>query len=119
MMRFGVPTARATLPEATRRPRRRVACGETLRDSVRAVQVRVTSLTRSYQGVTALDDVTLAIPPGRTALLGPNGAGKSTLLKILLGLTKPTRGSVEVLGRDPGRDPVAVRALPYRTTGSL
>ena len=74
------------------------------------MQVRVTSLTRSYQGVTALDDVTLAIPPGRTALLGPNGAGKSTLLKILLGLTKPTRGSVEVLGRDPGRDPVAVRA---------
>jgi ABC-2 type transport system ATP-binding protein len=75
-----------------------------------AVQVRVTSLSRTYEGVTALDDITLAIPPGRTALLGPNGAGKSTLLKILLGLTRATRGTVEVLGLDPARDPLAVRA---------
>jgi ABC-2 type transport system ATP-binding protein len=77
---------------------------------VRAVQVRVTGVTRQYEGVTALDDVTLEIPPGRTALLGPNGAGKSTLLKILLGLTAPTRGRVEVLGEDPQRNPTAVRA---------
>ncbi len=75
-----------------------------------AVQVRVTSLSRKFEGVTALDDITLAIPPGRTALLGPNGAGKSTLLKILLGLTRSTSGSVEVLGLDPSRDPLAVRA---------
>jgi ABC-2 type transport system ATP-binding protein len=74
------------------------------------VQVRITALTRKYEGVTALEDVTLAIPPGRTALLGPNGAGKSTLLKILLGLTRPTSGTVEVLGRDPTRDPLGVRA---------
>jgi ABC-2 type transport system ATP-binding protein len=74
------------------------------------VQVRVNGLTRSYEGVTALDDVTLEIPPGRTALLGPNGAGKSTLLKILLGLTAPTRGRVEVLGEDPQRNPTGVRA---------
>ena len=75
-----------------------------------AVQVRVTSLSRKFEGVTALDDVTLAIPPGRTALLGPNGAGKSTLLKILLGLTRATSGQVEVLGIDPSRNPLAVRA---------
>ena len=74
------------------------------------MQVRVNALTRRYDGVTALDDVTLAIAPGRTALLGPNGAGKSTLLKILLGLTRPTSGSVEVLGLDPGRDPLGVRS---------
>lgn len=74
------------------------------------MQVRITALTRKYEGVTALEDVTLAIPPGRTALLGPNGAGKSTLLKILLGLTRPTSGTVEVLGRDPTRDPLGVRA---------
>ncbi len=76
----------------------------------RAVQVRVNGLTKQYDGVTALQDVTLSIPPGRTALLGPNGAGKSTLLKILLGLTHPTRGTVEVLGLSPVRDPAAVRA---------
>jgi ABC-2 type transport system ATP-binding protein len=74
------------------------------------VQVRVHALTRRYEGVTALDDVTLSIPPGRTALLGPNGAGKSTLLKILLGLTRASGGHVEVLGVDPARDPLAVRS---------
>ena len=84
-----------------------------LRDPViasAAVRVRVTSLTRRYGSVTALDDVTLAVPPGRTALLGPNGSGKSTLLKILLGLTRATSGQIEVLGIDPARDPLAVRA---------
>ena len=79
-------------------------------DAPRAVQVRVTNVTRRYGGVTALDDVTLGFPPGRTALLGPNGAGKSTLLKILLGLAAPTSGRVEVLGVDPARDPLGVRA---------
>lgn len=69
----------------------------------------MTNVARRYEGVTALDGVSLAIPPGRTALLGPNGAGKSTLLKILLGLVKPTEGRVEVLGHDPQRDPLAVR----------
>lgn len=76
----------------------------------RPVQVQVQSLTRRYEGVVALDDVTLTIPAGRTALLGPNGAGKSTLLKILLGLTRPSSGHVTVLGIDPTRDPLAVRA---------
>lgn len=74
------------------------------------MQVRVLGVTRKYDGVTALDDVSLEIPAGRTALLGPNGAGKSTLLKILLGLAAPTSGRVEVLGEDPQRNPTAVRA---------
>jgi ABC-2 type transport system ATP-binding protein len=74
------------------------------------VQVRVQGVTRSYEGVTALDNLSLTIPAGRTALLGPNGAGKSTLLKILLGLTRVTSGSVEVLGVDPQSDPLGVRA---------
>lgn len=75
-----------------------------------AVKLRVRSLSRRYEGVTALDDVTLTIPEGRTALLGPNGAGKSTLLKCVLGLVRPTSGEIEVLGIDPRRDPLGVRA---------
>lgn len=74
-----------------------------------AVKLRVRSLSRRYEGVTALDDVTLTIPEGRTALLGPNGAGKSTLLKCVLGLVRPTAGDIEVLGIDPRRDPLGVR----------
>jgi ABC-2 type transport system ATP-binding protein len=41
---------------------------------------------------------------GVTALVGPNGAGKSTLIKAWVGLERPSRGSVAVLGADPQRD---------------
>ncbi|MGL4419515.1 MAG: ABC transporter ATP-binding protein [Gemmataceae bacterium] len=53
---------------------------------------------------TALNDVTLTLPPGRIGLLGPNGAGKSTLLKILLGLITPTAGTGRVLDQPLGGD---------------
>ncbi len=74
------------------------------------MKLRVRSLSRHYEGVTALDDVSMVIPEGRTALLGPNGAGKSTLLKCVLGLVRPSSGEIEVLGIDPRRDPLGVRA---------
>ncbi|HEX5474901.1 MAG TPA: ABC transporter ATP-binding protein [Vicinamibacterales bacterium] len=49
---------------------------------------------------TALDDVTVVVPPGRTlGVIGRNGSGKSTLLKLVAGITKPTSGSVKVKGR--------------------
>lgn len=74
------------------------------------MKLRVRALSRRYEGVTALDDVSMSIPEGRTALLGPNGAGKSTLIKCVLGLVRPTSGEIEVLGVDPRRDPLGVRA---------
>jgi energy-coupling factor transport system ATP-binding protein len=56
-----------------------------------------------YGDVPALHGVNLAVHPGQvTALMGRNGAGKSTLLRALVGLQRPTRGSVRVGGRDPG-----------------
>jgi ABC-2 type transport system ATP-binding protein len=60
--------------------------------------------------VTALDDLTLEVPRGRIGLVGANGAGKSTMFRVLLGLTRPTEGSVEVCGIDVGRHPIEVRA---------
>ena len=70
------------------------------RDHVAAVQV--TSLSKSYGTVRAVDDVTLRIEPGEiTAVLGPNGAGKSTINEVILGLAKPDAGSVAVFGLDP------------------
>lgn len=51
---------------------------------------------------TILDKITLDIEEGEfIAILGPNGAGKSTLLKLLLGLYKPTSGTITLLGKSP------------------
>jgi ABC-2 type transport system ATP-binding protein len=66
--------------------------------------VQLDSLTRTFGAFTALDGVTLALPPGRVGLLGPNGAGKSTLLKILMGLLPPTAGTGRVLDQELGGD---------------
>jgi ABC-2 type transport system ATP-binding protein len=68
-------------------------------------------LGRRYGSQWALRDCTLEIPRGSvTALVGPNGAGKTTLLRLAVGLTRPTAGSVRVLGLDPHAD--AAEALP-------
>ena len=73
-------------------------------------------LTRTYNGVNAVDGLNLSVPAGGIyGFLGPNGAGKSTTMKLLLGLTRPTSGSMSVLGR-----PVSQRhPLPPGTIGSL
>jgi ABC-2 type transport system ATP-binding protein len=62
--------------------------------------INVESLTKTYGGFTAVDDISFTARPGRvTGFLGPNGAGKSTTLRILVGLTPPTSGSATVTGR--------------------
>lgn len=69
------------------------------------------ALGRRYGSQWALRDCTLEIPRGSlTALVGPNGAGKTTLLRLSVGLTRPTAGSVHVLGLDPHVE--AGEALP-------
>jgi ABC-2 type transport system ATP-binding protein len=69
------------------------------------------ALGRRYGSQWALRDCTLEIPRGSvTALVGPNGAGKTTLLRMAVGLTRPSEGSVRVLGLDPHAD--AAEALP-------
>ncbi len=50
-----------------------------------SVMIRVDHLTKSYRGVTAVDDVSFCARPGRvTGFLGPNGAGKSTTMRIMV-----------------------------------
>lgn len=62
----------------------------------------VEGVTRRYGAKTALRDVSLVLPKGEVlGLIGENGAGKTTLIKHLLGLLKPDKGSVRVLGLDP------------------
>ena len=68
-------------------------------------------LGRRYGSHWALQGCTLEIPRGSvTALVGPNGAGKTTLLRLAVGLTRPSAGSVRVLGLDPHAE--AAEALP-------
>jgi ABC-2 type transport system ATP-binding protein len=64
-----------------------------------AAPIAMTRVSRWYGPVIALNDVTVAIPPGVTGLLGPNGAGKSTFLKLAAGQLRPSQGELTVLGR--------------------
>jgi ABC-2 type transport system ATP-binding protein len=59
----------------------------------------VERVTKRYRDLAAVDDVSLAVSPGEIyALLGLNGAGKTTLIRMLLGMVRPSGGSVVVLG---------------------
>lgn len=60
--------------------------------------VETTELSKWYGQVIGINDITLSLDSGITGLLGPNGAGKSTLLKLMVGLLKPSKGSITVLG---------------------
>jgi ABC-2 type transport system ATP-binding protein len=72
--------------------------------------VNLNNVTKRYNEIVAVNNINLTINTGEIfALLGPNGSGKSTTLKMLMGLLQPTAGSVNVLGIDVQRDPVAVK----------
>ncbi|MEV0722345.1 ATP-binding cassette domain-containing protein [Micromonospora purpureochromogenes] len=77
--------------------------------------ITLRGLTKRFGAVTAVDDLTVDIAPGRvTGFLGPNGAGKSTTMRMVLGLDRPTAGRALVAGR-------AYRELrhPLREVGAL
>src|SRR5690625_1321835 len=72
--------------------------------------IEIDALTKEYDDVTAVNDLSLTIERGEVfGLLGPNGAGKSTTILTLLGLSEPTAGSVRVCGVDSTRNPLAVK----------
>ncbi len=62
--------------------------------------ITVESLTKTYGGFTAVDDISFTAESGRvTGFLGPNGAGKSTTMRIMVGLTPATSGTATIAGR--------------------
>lgn len=74
--------------------------------------IEVESLYKRYGDIVAVDDVSLQVDHGEIfGILGRNGAGKSTLVEAVAGLRHPDRGSIRVLGLEPGRDRAALRQL--------
>ncbi len=72
--------------------------------------IKVHNLTKKFDGLVAVDDVSFSVAKGEIfAFLGPNGAGKSTTIKILTTLLHPTSGTITLDGHDPVHHPDEVR----------
>lgn len=62
--------------------------------------IEAVNLTKRYGSKTAVDNISFTVEPGTvTGFLGPNGAGKSTTMRMIMGLDKPTTGTVTVAGK--------------------
>ena len=79
--------------------------------------IEIENLKNKYMTVTAVEDITLNIEPGRIyALLGPNGSGKTTLMKMIAGLTRQTSGTILYEGRPIGTE--SKKHIAYMPTES-
>ena len=72
--------------------------------------VETQSLVMQFPSTRALDSLDLMVPAGVTGLVGANGAGKTTLISLILGLLRPTSGTIRVLGLDPEHEGPQLRA---------
>ena len=76
------------------------------------VEISIENLTKHYGTLMALDSVTIKIASGEVfGLLGPNGAGKSTLLKTLVGILRPTSGTIRIGVIDIVADPEKAKKM--------
>lgn len=72
--------------------------------------VTLTGVTKAYGKFNAISDASCVLNAGENiALVGHNGAGKTTMIKLMLGLIRPTCGTVQVLGEDPAAGQFAAR----------
>lgn len=75
-----------------------------------ATPIEIAHLTKRYDTVTALSDISFSVEPGEImGFLGPNGAGKTTALRILTGMLAPTSGIVRIEGLDVSERSLEVR----------
>ncbi len=72
--------------------------------------ITINRLSKRYNAITALDDISLKVPAGEIyGFLGPNGAGKTTAIRSLLGFIRPTNGTCQIFGHDSWKDGVRAR----------
>ena len=71
------------------------------------------NVSKFYGDVLGVNRVNLSIPPGITGLVGPNGSGKTTLMNMMVGLIRPSRGRVSVLGLTPENPEELFRHVGY------
>lgn len=72
--------------------------------------IQLVNLTKKYGDFTAVNDLSLTIEKGEIfGLLGPNGAGKSTTILMMIGLTEPSSGTVEVCGINSTNHPIEIK----------
>jgi branched-chain amino acid transport system ATP-binding protein len=85
-----------TLPPGSQAPGARSGAA-----TERGGELRVEGVGVHFDGLTALDDVSLQVEPGRiVGVIGPNGAGKTTLFNVICGFVRPASGTVRWRGRD-------------------
>ncbi|MFI7061756.1 ABC transporter ATP-binding protein [Kribbella sp. NPDC050124] len=78
---------------------------------MRTAAVEIAGLVKRYGGMPAVEGVSLSIADGEAfGYVGPNGAGKTTTIRCMLGLVKPTAGTIRILGHDVATDLKAVLA---------
>jgi len=74
--------------------------------------ISIDNLTKTYGDLVALDRVSFGVEAGEVVgLIGPNGAGKSTLMKVVVGILRPTSGTVRVSGHDVVKEPEEAKRL--------
>jgi ABC-2 type transport system ATP-binding protein len=74
--------------------------------------IEILNLTKRYGNITAISNISLTIPSGQFfGFLGPNGAGKTTTIKTIVGLLKPTSGSVKIEGFDIQAQPIQAKKI--------
>jgi len=78
-------------------------------------RIVIENVSKFYGEVLGINKVNLTIPPGITGLVGPNGSGKTTLMNLMVGLIRPTRGEIRVLGVEPDHPEELFRLVGYST----
>ena len=82
--------------------------------------VKLSSVTKYYGNFKGIEDISISVQKGEVfGLLGTNGAGKTTILRIIMGLIKPTKGTISIFGRDLDKTKIGYLQGDYSTYNEM